>query len=103
MKRPILTAALSLPAVFATLAQVHAYVNYPWCILGDPMKGRECVFPSREACRMDGRNRGFGDQCIKNPNYDPKKGPVASSGRMLNSLGQPLHDPADDRQTWQRQ
>jgi hypothetical protein len=41
-------------------------------------------------------NRGFGGQCIKNPNYDPKKGPVVNSGIMLNSLGQPLHNPVED-------
>jgi hypothetical protein len=44
---------------------------------------------------MDGRNRGFGDQCLKNPYYDPNKGPVVGSRNMLDSLGRPLSSPAE--------
>jgi Protein of unknown function (DUF3551) len=91
--KKLMTAGLSLSAVLTGLGEVKAYVNYPWCIIGDT-RGVDCVFSSREQCVQDGRNRGFGGQCIKNPNYDPNKGPVVDSGSILNSLGQPLHNPA---------
>jgi hypothetical protein len=92
--KKLMTAGLSLSAVLTPLGEVKAYVNYPWCIIGDT-RGIDCLFMSREQCAVDGRNRGFGSQCIKNPYYDPKKGPVVGSGVMLNSLGQPLHNPAE--------
>jgi hypothetical protein len=92
--KKLMTAGFALSALFAASGKVHAYVNYPWCIIGN-YRGIDCVFSSREQCAEDGRNRGFGGQCIKNPNYDPKKGPVVDSGVMLNSLGQPLHNPAE--------
>ena len=92
--KKLVTAVLSLSAVLTALGEVKAYVNYPWCIIGDT-RGIDCVFSTQQQCTMDGRNRGFGSQCIKNPHYDPKKAPVVSSGVMLNSLGQPLHNPAD--------
>jgi Protein of unknown function (DUF3551) len=91
--KKLMTAGLSLSAVFTALEEVRAYVNYPWCIVGDT-RGIDCVFSTEEQCRTDGRNRGFGSQCIKNPNYDPKKGPVVDSRNMSNSLGQPLYNPA---------
>jgi hypothetical protein len=93
--KKLMIAGLSLSAVLTALGEVKAYVNYPWCIIGDT-RGIDCVFSSREQCVQDGRNRGFGGQCIKNPNYDPKKGPVVNSGIMLNSLGRPLHNPVED-------
>jgi hypothetical protein len=92
--KKLMTAALSLSAVLTTLGEAKAYVNYPWCNRGDT-RGIDCVFSSREQCVQDGRNRGFGGLCVKNPNYDPRKGPVVNSGIMLNSLGQPLHNPAE--------
>jgi Protein of unknown function (DUF3551) len=84
--KKLMTAGLSLSAVLTALGEVKAYVNYPWCIIGDT-RGIDCVFSTREQCTADGRNRGFGSQCIKNPSYDPKRGPVVGSGVMLNSLG----------------
>ena len=92
--KKLMSAGLALSAMFSTPGKVHAYVNYPWCIVGDT-RGIDCVFSTREQCVFDGRNRGFGGQCVKNPNYDPKKGPVVDSGIMLNSLGQPFHNPAE--------
>src|SRR5580704_8446011 len=68
--KKLITAGLALSAVFAALREVRAYVNYPWCIIGDT-RGIDCVFPSRELCAMDGKNRGFGGQCMRNPNYNP--------------------------------
>jgi hypothetical protein len=53
--------------------RAQAYVNYPWCVRGDT-RSLECVFSSREQCAVDGRNRGFGGECIKNPFYDPTRG-----------------------------
>jgi hypothetical protein len=92
--KKLMTLGLSLSAVLMALGEVKAYVNYPWCIRGDA-RGVDCVFSSREQCVEDGRNRGFGGQCVKNPSYDPKQGPVVGSGVMLNSLGQPFHNPAE--------
>ena len=92
--KKLITAGLSLSAAFTTLEEAHAYLNYPWCIVGDT-RGIDCVFSTEEQCKTDGRNRGFGSQCVKNPNYDPRKGPVIDSRNMLNSLGQPLHNPAE--------
>jgi hypothetical protein len=92
--KKLMTVGLSLSAVLTASGEVKAYVNYPWCIIGDT-RGIDCLFMSREQCAVDGRNRGFGSQCVKNPYYDPKKGPVVDSGVMLNSLGQPLHSPAE--------
>jgi hypothetical protein len=81
--RKSIIAGLTLSAASAVLTsftgQSHAYVNYPWCIIGET-RGIDCVFSSREQCAMDGRNRGFGGQCVRNPNYDPTKGPVVETG-----------------------
>ena len=73
--RKLITAGLALSAVFAVSGKVHAAVNYPWCIIGET-RGVDCVFASREQCAQDGRNRGFGGQCIKNQFYDPTRGPL---------------------------
>jgi hypothetical protein len=78
--RKLMTAGLTLSALFAASGKVHAYVNYPWCIMGDT-RGFECVFSSREQCVQDGRNRGFGGQCIQNPSYNPGSPTVSSPVR----------------------
>ena len=64
--KTVVTAGLSLSAVFTALEEVRAYVNYPWCIVGDT-RGIECVFSTEEQCRMDGRNRRFGSHASKIP------------------------------------
>ena len=74
MKKLIL-AGLALSAVFATRGEVQAYVNYPWCVNGET-RGFECYFSTKEQCAQDGRGRGFGTQCIRNPDYNPASGPV---------------------------
>jgi hypothetical protein len=67
--RNLITAGLALSAVFVALTgKVHAYVNYPWCVQGET-RGMECVFSTKEQCAQDGRGRGFGTQCIRNPTY----------------------------------
>lgn len=72
-------AGLALWTLCAVVAgKVHAYVDYPWCVMGET-RGFECVFSSREQCMQDGRNRGFGGQCIQNPAY--KAGLPAVSGK----------------------
>jgi hypothetical protein len=55
--KKLMTAGLSLSAAFTALEEVRAYVNYPWCIVGDT-RGIDCVFSTEEQCRTDGRNRG---------------------------------------------
>jgi len=74
--KKVMTATFALSALFAASGKVHADVNYPWCLMGDT-RGYECVFSSREQCAQDGRNRGFGGQCVQNPVYKPGK-PTAS-------------------------
>jgi Protein of unknown function (DUF3551) len=74
--RKSVIAGLALWAAFAALAgKAQVYVNYPWCIIGDT-RAVDCVFSSREQCAQDGRNRGFGGQCMQNPFYDPTGGQV---------------------------
>lgn len=68
--KKLMAAGLALSAVVAASGKANAYINYPWCIVGDT-RGLDCVFASREQCARDGRNRGFGGQCIQNPFYNP--------------------------------
>jgi hypothetical protein len=74
-----MAAGLALFAVVAATGKANAYLNYPWCIIGDT-RGIDCAFMSREQCSLDGRNRGFGGQCIKNPSYNPALPPVVAQG-----------------------
>jgi hypothetical protein len=76
VKTPIIT-GLALCAALTAFAggKAQAYVNYPWCAIGES-RGLDCVFTSREQCAMDGRGRGFGGQCRRNPFYDPTRGQV---------------------------
>jgi hypothetical protein len=64
--KKLMTLAFALSALFAASGKVCAYEDYPWCIMGDT-RGYECVFSSREQCMQDGRNGGFGGQCMQNP------------------------------------
>jgi hypothetical protein len=66
----VMTAAFALSALFAASGKVHADVSYPWCIIGNT-RAVDCYFSTREQCAQDGRNRGFGGQCIQNPFYKP--------------------------------
>src|SRR5579872_3423136 len=77
MKR-ILVAGLALFAVTLSGRLSHAYVNYPWCITGDS-RGLDCYFSTQGQCMQDGRNRGFGSQCVRNPNYNRRQGAVVES------------------------
>jgi hypothetical protein len=83
MKKSIIV-GLALSAVVAATGKANAYMNYPWCIIGDT-RGIDCVFMTREQCSLDGRNRGFGGQCINNPFYNPALPPVAAQGFPPNS------------------
>jgi hypothetical protein len=78
--KKLIIAALALSAVLATLGKVQAYVNYPWCAMGDT-RGIDCVFTTKEQCAQDGRGRGFGTQCIRNPSYNPSLGSVVERGQ----------------------
>lgn len=75
MQKLLIAGLFSVAGLTAFGGQAHAYTNYPWCIMGDS-RGFECYFSTREQCAMDGRNRGFGGQCIQNPYYDPRKGSI---------------------------
>jgi Protein of unknown function (DUF3551) len=83
MKKSIV-AGLVLCALVAASGKANAYVNYPWCIIGDT-RAVDCVFMTREQCSVDGRNRGFGSQCIKNPFYNPALPPVVGQGTLPRS------------------
>jgi hypothetical protein len=78
--KKIMTAAFALSALFVASGRVHADVNYPWCIIGNT-RAVDCYFSSREQCAQDGRNRGFGGQCIQNPFYKPGKPTVSGEKR----------------------
>ena len=79
--KKLIVAGWALSALFAASEEVHAYVNYPWCVFGEG-RGMDCVFSSKEQCSKDGRGRGFGSQCIQNPNYNPALGSVVEGGRV---------------------
>ena len=82
----LMTAGLALCALFAAFGQAHAAVNYPWCVNGET-RGMECYFSTKEQCAQDGRGRGFGSQCMRNPNYNPGQASVSrhTSGRHKSS------------------
>jgi Protein of unknown function (DUF3551) len=91
--KKVMTAAFALSALFAASGKLHAELNYPWCLMGDT-RGYECVFSSREQCAQDGRNRGFGGQCIQNPFYKPgvptfsgKNGTASQTARPSQTVG----------------
>jgi hypothetical protein len=86
--KKLMTAAFALSALFAASGKVHAEVNYPWCIIGDN-RGLDCVFSSREQCAQDGRNRGFGGQCIKNPYYNPGAPTVSGEKPTVSQTARP--------------
>jgi Protein of unknown function (DUF3551) len=85
--RKSLIAGLALCAALTVFGggKAQAYVNYPWCIIGDT-RAVDCVFSSREQCAQDGRNRGFGGQCMQNPFYNPTRGQVVE-----RALARPRH------------
>jgi Protein of unknown function (DUF3551) len=84
MRKPM-TAGLALSALCAASGKVHGEVNYPWCVIGDS-RGFECIFSSREQCMQDGRNRGFGGQCMKNPAYKPGVPTVSPTARPTQAV-----------------
>ena len=87
--KKLMTAGMALSALIAVSGKANAYVNYPWCIIGET-RGIDCVFASKEQCTQDGRNRGFGGQCSPNPFYNPALPHVVPQGSTLNSLGRPM-------------
>jgi hypothetical protein len=87
--RKSIIAGLAMWATFAAFAgKAHADVNYPWCLMGDT-RGYECVFSTREQCMQDGRNRGFGSQCIPNPYYKPGAPTVSGQKRTVSRAPRP--------------
>jgi hypothetical protein len=90
--KKVMTAAFALSALFAASGKVLADVNYPWCIIGDT-RAVDCYFSSREQCTQDGRNRGFGSQCIQNPAYKPGaptvSGPLGPRKRTVSQSTRP--------------
>jgi hypothetical protein len=91
--RKSIIAGLALWAAFAAFAgKAHAEVNYPWCIIGDT-RAIDCYFSTREQCMQDGRNRGFGSQCIQNPYYKPGSPTVSGEKRTLSQSTRPPFPP----------
>jgi hypothetical protein len=91
--KKLMTAAFALSALFAASGKAHAEVNYPWCLMGDT-RGYECVFSCREQCAQDGRNRGFGSQCIQNPAYKPGKATTSQTARPSQQTARTAHQSA---------
>ena len=79
-----ITAGLALSAMLAAFGPAHAYVNYPWCAYGES-RGVDCVFSTKEQCAQDGRGRGFGTQCTRNPSYNPGLPSVVERGSVAIS------------------
>ena len=90
--KAIITTALATSAFLAAYGQAQAYVNYPWCVVGES-RGIECVFSSKEQCAASGRGQGFGSQCHQNPYYNPKLGPLGE-GRSGNVRHKAHHSSA---------
>jgi len=86
----LITAGLALSVVFAVSGQAHAYLNYPWCAVGES-RGTDCAFASKAQCAADGRGRGFGGQCIQNPSYNPALGPVVGLGEVRSPVHKARH------------
>lgn len=84
--KKLTVAILACAAWAATPQHSQAYVNYPWCAHGDS-RGMECVFTSREQCAADGRTRGFGTLCIRNPNFNPSLPAVVPTARRARPDG----------------
>jgi hypothetical protein len=91
-----MVAGVALSAVIAATGKANAYTNYPWCIIGDT-RGIDCVFTSREQCSVDGRNRGFGGQCIQNPSYNPALPFVVAQGTPPKSASAVTEDEGPKR------
>jgi hypothetical protein len=71
MRKSLAGGLAVLGGMMAPSGEVHAYVNYPWCVMGES-RGMDCVFATKEQCSQDGRGRGFGSQCRLNPAYNPR-------------------------------
>jgi Protein of unknown function (DUF3551) len=98
MRSSVIAGLMILSAAFAAFAgKAHAEINYPWCIMGDT-RGFECVFSTREQCMQDGRNRGFGGQCIQNPAYKPGKPTVSQTARPSRAVSVPRNPPCSGGQ-----
>jgi hypothetical protein len=91
MRKSVIAGLVLWTALAASAEKTHADVNYPWCIMGDT-RGFECVFSSREQCMQDGRNRGFGGQCIQNPAYKPGAPTVSVKKRTVSQTARPSQD-----------
>jgi hypothetical protein len=86
--RQFMMTVMALSALFAVSGKARAEVNYPWCIIGDT-RTIECYFSSREQCAQDGRNRGFGSQCMPNPFYKPGAPTVSGEKRTVSQNTRP--------------
>jgi hypothetical protein len=93
---------LAACAALVAFEKAHGYVNYPWCKIGDN-RSVECAFSSLEQCSMVG-SRGFGDRCMRNPDYNPRLPPVieqtSQSSQADRARRRPIGEPT---QTEQRQ
>jgi hypothetical protein len=69
MKKLIAAGLVLSAALIVLVGEVHAYANYPWCIIGYH-RGVDCYFSSQEQCAAEGRKLGFGRRCIQNPFYN---------------------------------
>jgi hypothetical protein len=55
----------------------------------------DCVFSTREQCSEDGRGRGFGTQCIRNPAYNPGLPAVVEKGSLVKKSSQRPRNSSD--------
>jgi hypothetical protein len=69
--KKIMTAAFTLSALFVASGEVHAEVNYPWCIQLSQGRGatRSCYYATWEQCYNDAFYRG--GVCVPSLYYHP--------------------------------
>jgi hypothetical protein len=69
MRKAVIIFGLALlGAITALPSGSHAQ---PWCAVGGP-RGMDCDFSTREQCTTEGRWRGVGARCVRNPSLLPK-------------------------------
>jgi hypothetical protein len=66
MKKLIAAGLVLSPVFIALIGEVHAYANYPWCIIGY-RRGVDCYFRSRSNALQRGGNSALAAGAYKIP------------------------------------
>jgi hypothetical protein len=90
MKKLIAAGLVLSPVFIALIGEVHAYANYPWCIIGY-RRGVDCYFSIQEQCAAEGRKLGFGRRCIQNSFYNPALPSIVDGARPVKEPNHGRH------------